>query len=51
MNYQEGKIHYDLFINQSNRTGETSLNYGPHVKPGIATSWRHFEIRPSFFTN
>lgn len=44
MNYQEGKgkIHYDLFINQSNRAGETLLNYAPHAKPGIATSWRHF---------
>lgn len=44
MNYQEekGKIHYDLFINQSNRAGETLLNYASHAKPSTATSWRHF---------
>lgn len=42
MNYQErkGKIHYDLFTNQSNEAGETVLNYCPCAKP-----WHSYKLK------
>lgn len=48
----KGKIHYSLFINQSNGADQTLLNYGPHAKPWhgyeLETFWQ-FEICPPFF--
>lgn len=38
----KGKIHYGLFINQSNGAGQTLLNYRLTLSHGMAMSWRHF---------